>query len=390
MKKFSEAASQGFARVACWAIHQPQTQQNSQYFGTCFDANIRMISRTGITETWRNWVNRVNWGCRPKVQNSNACLAALVLLVSNTPRSEGHRTKVLYIKYEIASHAFFITDDSKLMSSFPTRRRKFKHNCRGALTDDWWNAWLVPIFNIKWKSWLSTSAMINTVTISNINKECPNVQHLSKANQSKSGIYDFERSGHVWTTLPRHSESFKHVNHYDPTWWLSGCGSASEMLSLHICAVSAMLWQSFCRSESSCTFPWQQQNLGRRNRKCANMFIQIIKWKNVKNKPKQLSWFDKLLCTALSSLVFAKQIQTVLKDTSQASCKGGKNSGIDIMTLWSQSMIQETHETSRWQQRRQECLLLYQSQQSPQSKLLTRADSPTSRITTITTCCGVE
>lgn len=66
----------------------------------------------------------------------------------------------------------------------------------------------------------------------------------------------------------------------------------------------------------------------------------------VKNKSKQLSRFDKLFWTALSSLVFAKHIQTVSKDTSQVFSKGGNNSGIDIMTLWSQSMIQETHETS--------------------------------------------
>lgn len=47
----------------------------------------------------------------------------------------------------------------------------------------------------------------------------------------------------------------------------------------------------------------------------------------VKNKPKQLSRFDKLFWTALSSLVFAKHIQTVSKDTSQVFSKGGNNSG---------------------------------------------------------------
>lgn len=163
-------------------------------------------------------------------------------------------------------------------------------------------------------------------------------------NQSKSGrIYDFERSGHGWTILPRHLKSLKYVNHYDPTWWLSGCGSASEMLSLHICAVSAILWQSFCRSESSCTFPWQQQNLGPRNRTCANIFIQLIKWKT-----SQSNFPDSINCFELHYLLWflpniSKQFRRI---QVRFSPREATTLAIDIMTLWSQSMIQETHETS--------------------------------------------
>ncbi len=84
--------------------------------------------------------------------------------------------------------------------------------------------------------------------------------------------------------------------------------SASEMLSLHICAVSAMLWQSFCRSESSWTFPWQQNGGGQGTEKLQT-FSLFHSTPKVINKPLQFLWFDKLFCTALFSLALPNSFE---------------------------------------------------------------------------------
>ena len=271
--------------------------------GTCFfpkhkndkqDQKYRFIGETESTESTEAA------GQKFKIQMRAGsplwCCPCQILLDSVGHRVQRFCTSNLRLWAMLSSSLKTAADDCKLMCPFQLAEESSNTTAEEPwrMTGEIHDLSPSSISSDKWKSRLSTSVTINTATISNINKKCPNVQHLSKANQSKSGrIYDFERSGHGWTILPRHSKSLKYVNHYNPTWWLSGCGSASEMLSLHICAVSAILWHSFCRSESSCTFPWQQQNLGPRNRTCANIFIQLIKWKtNQSNFPDSINCFE--------------------------------------------------------------------------------------------------